>query len=71
MSRSVIIIKVNIEVKDLQDAIALFGNHDENANYLRKRFDVNINLFGGAVIIEGEDEKVEKCAKLINILLEK
>lgn len=71
MSRSVIIIKVNIEVKDLQDAIALFGNHDENANYLRKRFDVNINLFGGAVIIEGEDEKVEKCAKLINLLLEK
>lgn len=71
MSRSVIIIKVNIEVKDLQDAIALFGNHDENANYLRKRFGVNINLFDGAVVIEGEQEQVDKCASLIRLLLEK
>ena len=71
MSRSVTIIKVEIEVKDLQDAIALFGNHDENANYLRKRFGVNINLFGGAVVVEGEDEKVDKCCTLIKLLLEK
>lgn len=55
----------------MQDAIALFGNHDENANYLRKRFGVNINLFNGAVIIEGEDEKVDKCSQLVNLLLEK
>ena len=71
MPRSVIIIKVNIEVKDLQDAIALFGNHDENANYLRKRYGVNINLFDGAVVIEGEEDKVGKYADLVTLLLEK
>lgn len=55
----------------MQDAIALFGNHDENVIYLRKRFDVNINLFNSSIVIEGEDEKVEKCKALIELLLQK
>ena len=33
--------------------------------------EVNINLFDNSVAIEGEDEKVERCAKLISLLLEK
>ena len=49
----------------------MFGNHDENVNYLRKRMDVNINLFDNSVTVDGEDEKVERCAKLISLLLEK
>lgn len=49
----------------------MFGNHDENVNYLRKRMDVNINIFEGSVIVEGEDAKVERCERLITFLLEK
>ena len=49
----------------------MFGNHDENVNYLRKRMDVNINIFEGNVIVEGEDAKVERCERLITFLLEK
>ncbi len=49
----------------------MFGNHDENVNYLRKRMEVNINLFDNSVVLEGEDEKVERCARLIAVLLEK
>lgn len=49
----------------------MFGNHDENVNYLKKRMDVNINIFEGSVIVEGEDAKVERCERLITFLLEK
>ncbi|MBD5086740.1 MAG: PhoH family protein [Clostridiales bacterium] len=63
--------KTNIEVENVNEAIALFGNHDENVNYLRRRLEVNINLFDNSVVVEGEDEKVERCARLIALLLEK
>ncbi|MDE7216104.1 MAG: PhoH family protein [Clostridia bacterium] len=33
--------------------------------------EVNINLFDNSVVLEGEDEKVERCARLIAVLLEK
>ena len=33
--------------------------------------DVNINIFEGSVIVEGEDAKVERCERLITFLLEK
>ncbi|MBD5100391.1 MAG: PhoH family protein [Clostridiales bacterium] len=33
--------------------------------------EVNINLFDNSVVVEGEDEKVERCARLIALLLEK
>ena len=49
----------------------MFGNHDENVNYLRKRMDVNINLFDNSVTVEGDEEKVARCEKLIALLLEK
>lgn len=49
----------------------MFGNHDENVNYLRKRMDVNINLFDNSVTVEGDEEKVARCEKLIAFLLEK
>ena len=49
----------------------MFGNHDENVNYLRKRMEVNINLFDNSVTIEGNEDKAARCAKLIALLLEK
>ncbi|MDE5549237.1 MAG: PhoH family protein [Clostridia bacterium] len=33
--------------------------------------EVNINVFDNSIVIDGEDAKVEKCAKLISLLLEK
>ncbi|MDE7208483.1 MAG: PhoH family protein [Clostridia bacterium] len=55
----------------MQDAIALFGNHDENVNYLRKKLAVNINMFDNAINVEGEDSFVDRAEKLITLLLDK
>ncbi|MDE6473769.1 MAG: PhoH family protein [Clostridia bacterium] len=55
----------------MQDAIALFGNHDENVNYLRKKLGVNINMFDNAVNVEGEESLVNRAEKLISLLLDK
>lgn len=49
----------------------MFGNHDENVNYLRKRMEVNINLFDNSVVLDGEDDKVERCERLIAFLLDR
>ncbi len=63
--------KIKIDVDNMQDAIALFGNHDENVNYLRKKLGVNINMFDNAVNIEGEEALVDRAEKLITLLLDK
>ncbi|MDE6471918.1 MAG: PhoH family protein [Clostridia bacterium] len=55
----------------MQDAIALFGNHDENVNYLRKKLGVNINMFDNAINVDGEETLVDKAEKLIALLLNK
>ncbi len=63
--------KIKIDVNNMQDAIALFGNHDENINYLRKKLGVNINMFDNAVNVEGEENLVDRAEKLISLLLDK
>ena len=63
--------KIRIDVENMQDAIALFGNHDENVNYLRKKIGVNINMFDNAINVEGEESLVDKAEKLIALLLDK
>ena len=63
--------KIKIDVENMQDAIALFGNHDENVNYLRKKLGVNINLFEGVINVEGEASSVDKAERLITLLLDK
>ena len=63
--------KIKINVDNMQDAIALFGNHDENVNYLRKKLAVNINMFDNAINVEGEDSFVDRAEKLITLLLDK
>ena len=63
--------KIKIDVENMQDAIALFGNHDENVNYLRKKLGVNINMFDNAINVEGDGELVDKAEKLLTLLLDK
>lgn len=63
--------KINIDVENMQDAIALFGNHDENVNYLRKKLGVAINMFDNAIIVEGKVESVDRAQKLIELILSK
>lgn len=63
--------KIKISVDNMQDAIALFGNHDENVNYLRKKLGVNINMFDNAINVEGEESLVDRAEKLIALLLNK
>lgn len=64
-------VRIKIDVENMQAAIALFGNHDENINYLRKKLGVNINTFDNAIIVEGEEELVRKAEELIMLLLNK
>ncbi len=63
--------KINIDVENMQDAIALFGNHDENVNYLRKKLGVAINMFDNSIIVEGNVESVDRAQKLIELILSK
>ncbi len=63
--------KINIDVENMQDAIALFGNHDENVNYLRKKLGVAINMFDNAIIVEGNVESVDRAQRLIELILSK
>lgn len=51
--------------------MALFGTRDENVGYIRKRLEVNINMFDGAIVIEGDEDKVDRCARLVSLLLNK
>ena len=55
----------------MQDQIALFGMHDSNVKYLKKRCDVSIRLNGQSIVIDGDDEKVNRASKVIDILLKK
>ena len=64
-------IKIKIDVENMQAAIAVFGNRDDNVNYLRKKLGVNINMFDNAINVEGEEELAVKAEELIKLLLDK
>lgn len=55
----------------MQDQIALFGNRDSNIKYIRKICDVAIYLRDQKIIIEGEEDKVNKAVNLCTFLLQK
>ncbi len=64
-------IKIKIDVENMQAAIAVFGNRDDNVNYLRKKLGVNINMFDNAINVEGKEELAVKAEELIKLLLDK
>lgn len=62
--------EVSLEIENVQDAIALFGNRDENVIYMRENFGVQINLFSSTLKIGGEEQKVNRASAIIKILLD-
>lgn len=54
-----------IEVPQEVDLASLFGNFDENVKMLDKALSVNIASRDNALRVTGEEENVEKAAKLL------
>lgn len=61
---------VSIKINNINDAIMLFGNFDNNIKMIEKEYMVNILNRGGEIKITGDASGVEKAQKVINNLLE-
>ena len=53
----------------MQDQISLFGMHDANIKYIKKRLNVNVKLIDEHLLISGDEECVDKAKRVIEELL--
>ena len=58
-----------IDYENLDDAINVFGNCDENVKILENAFNVKIVYRGGGIRISGEEEQVDKASFVLNRLI--
>ncbi|MGN0642330.1 MAG: PhoH family protein [Huintestinicola sp.] len=58
-----------IKVDSMDDIIALFGNFDENVNYLQRQYNVVILSRGNDIRISGEEPDVARARSAIQALL--
>lgn len=61
--------EVVINVDNIEQAISLFGNYDENINILQKQYNVAILNRGNDIRISGGDEEVNKAKTAVNTLI--
>ena len=61
--------EVVINVDNIEQAISLFGNYDENINILQKQYNVAILNRGNDIRISGGDDEVNKAKTAVNTLL--
>ena len=61
--------EVVINVDNIEQAISLFGNYDENINILQKQYNVAILNRGNDIRISGGDDDVNKAKTAVNTLL--
>lgn len=59
----------HLKLQSEAEARALFGRHDENLNLIEKGFTINIVARGTDLIFNGENDDVEKAARLFEELL--
>lgn len=59
-----------VNVDNIDEIIALFGNYDENINIMQRQYNVAILSRGNDIRISGDDENVEKAKNAVNALLE-
>ncbi len=59
----------NIILQSDSEARALFGRHDENLNLIEKGMAVKIAARGHNIMISGEGDELEKCARIFEELL--
>lgn len=61
--------EVVINVDNIEQAISLFGNYDENINILQKQYNVAILNRGNDIRISGGDDEVNKAKTAVNTLI--
>lgn len=61
--------EVVINMDNIEQAISLFGNYDENINILQKQYNVAILNRGNDIRISGEAEDVNKAKTAVNTLI--
>lgn len=61
--------EVVISVDNIEQAISLFGNYDENINILQKQYNVAILNRGNDIRISGGDNEVNKAKTAVNTLI--
>lgn len=59
-----------INVDNMDEIIALFGNYDENINIMQRQYNVAILSRGNDIRISGDDAHVEKAKNAVNALIE-
>ncbi len=62
--------EVVIKVDNIEQAISLFGNYDENINLLQRQYNVAILNRGNDIRISGEDEAVSKAKAAVTALID-
>lgn len=62
--------EVVINVDNIEQAISLFGNYDENINILQKQYNVTILNRGNDIRISGGDDEVNKAKTAVNTLID-
>lgn len=62
--------ETNVKIKNINDAITLFGNFDENIKLIEKEFNVNILNRSDEIKITGSDTGVSKAETAISKLME-
>jgi len=59
-----------IILKNAEEATALLGQYNKNLNYIKENFAAKIVARGDKIMLEGEEDEVERVAALFNKLLE-
>ncbi len=59
----------NLEISNVQDAVSLCGNREENLTYLSRELGVRIALFGNKMTIVGDEQAVARADRVVRCLL--
>ncbi len=59
----------NIKLDNMDEALALFGDYDENINLIQRQYGVVILCRGTEISISGDEESISKAFECINSLI--
>ena len=59
-----------IPLQKLEDAVNVFGNHDENLHFIENDLGVQIVVRDDHLVVSGEMERVEQSTGVLNQLIE-
>ena len=59
-----------IQIPEDMDLQSLFGDFDSNLKLIEKALEVAVTGRDNVIKISGEEENVDKCGEVINILME-